>query len=160
MSHRRREDPGRFLPDQLSSLAQNDGTNDRQVPFGFLDRQDQIYQAKDRGASHQRISPAFWSDEVSGPDPSAVDEALEFVRKAIDGQAWVRSTELYELGQTHGFQRKAIRRAAARLGYRAKKKGYGHGGYRIFKTTDPDFKEGLRMSEAEPDDKDDYYGSD
>jgi len=55
------------LPDQLSSLAQN--ADDRQVPFGFLDRQDQIQKAKDRGVSHQRISPAFWSDEVSGPLP-------------------------------------------------------------------------------------------
>jgi hypothetical protein len=32
-------------------------------------------------------------------DPSAVDEVLEFVRKAIAGLAWVRSAELFELGK-------------------------------------------------------------
>jgi hypothetical protein len=93
-------------------------------------------------------------------DPSAIDEALEFVRKAIDGKPWIPSNELFELGQAHGFQPKAIRRAAARLGYRPKKTGWGHGGSWIFKTTDPDFKERLHMSETEPDDKDDYYESD
>jgi putative DNA primase/helicase len=94
------------------------------------------------------------SERVS--DPSPVDEATDFVRKAIDGQEWIRANELFELADEHGFQRKVVRKAAARLGYRARKKGWGPSGYWIYKTTDPDFKDRLHMSEREPADKS-YY---
>jgi hypothetical protein len=89
-------------------------------------------------------------------DPSAVDEATEFVRKAIDGQDWIQAKELFQLADEHGFQRKVIRKAAARLGYRARKKGWGANGYWIYKRTDPDSTDRLHVSDREPTDED-YY---
>jgi hypothetical protein len=71
------------LPDQLFSSAQNDG--DRQVPFGFLDRQDQIHQGP-RSIPSTNLAGVLVGRSQR---PSGIDEAtgfVGFVRKAINGQ--------------------------------------------------------------------------
>jgi hypothetical protein len=89
----------------------------------------------------------------------AHEDAVDFVRKLIDGRPWIHAREVYANTDEHGFKRKHIRGALVHLGYRLKKKGRENRESWIYKITDPNFKDRLHMSEREVDETDDdYYG--
>jgi hypothetical protein len=66
------------------------------------------------------------------------EEAMDIVRKTIDGREWIHAKELYANTDEHGFSRRLVRGACAFLEYRLKKKGRSNHDSWIYKAIDKD----------------------
>jgi hypothetical protein len=66
------------------------------------------------------------------------EEAMDIVRKTIDGREWVHAKELYANTDEHGFSRRLVRGACAFLEYRLKKKSRSNHDSWIYKAIDKD----------------------
>jgi putative DNA primase/helicase len=111
----------------------------------------------------KRVPTIEWDDDliaVSADDAlaaatgrvaetSTTDEAMNLIRQAINGRKSIRATELFKAGQQHGFSRKIIRRAVAKLGCKPKKKGFGAAGYWVYRAAAP-IASSTRSGEQKP----------
>jgi hypothetical protein len=85
---------------------------------------------------------------------TAHEEAMDIVRKTIDGREWIHAKELYANTDEHGFSRRLVRGACAFLEYRLKKKGRSNYDSWIYKAID---KDRVARGDREVDEEDMHY---